>query len=147
MKATVGRIVMGLLAAGLVLALVVTFPFWKQPNLLPWLLFGFVLSYAAFLLAAALCHLVLRRFRSPDARHYFVVMLAVAFPLHLGVRIFTLRGYGDLYYARTQVIEHGHITGSGALLLVWESAELAALFAALFVLFWFIAVRPVRIHV
>lgn len=147
MKDRFARTVTGMVAAGFALALVVTFPAGKQANLLPWLLIDFAISYALFLLAALISHLVLRRFRSPDARCYFVIMLGVAFALHLAFRVWTLRGYGDLYYARTQVIEHGHMTRSGALLQVWESAESAALFAILFVLFWFVAVRPVRTHV
>src|SRR5580693_1933808 len=115
MKDGFARIVTGMLAAGFALALIVTFPAWKQANLLPWLSIDFALSYAAFLLAALISHMVLRRFRSPNATYYFVVMLVVAFALHFAFKLWTLRGYQDLYYARTQVIEHGHMTQSGAL--------------------------------
>jgi hypothetical protein len=100
-----------------------------------------------FLAASGLSHVVLRFFRLGAAWHYLVATFLVAFALDFGWRLWNLKDYRELFYVRTQVIEHGALTSAGLNLQLWETAELAALLAGILAIFWVIAIRPARVHV
>ena len=130
--------------AALTLATVTLFPFRASPSLFPWAMINLAFSYAMFLVAATISHLVLRRLRLSSGWHYFTVMFCVAFVMHFGLSLLSLRGYAELYDSRTQIVLNNEITRPGLVLELTKACKAAGLLALLFFLFWWIAIRPRR---
>jgi len=135
------RIATGILVAPLALAVVWTMPYVEHSAFAKWAVINTVLAYGTFSVTAAVSHVVLKVLRLERAWHYCSVMFCVAFLGYVAFAFYGLRGYSELYYAQTKVIENGSLTMSGFVLQLTQAAQGAALLSAAFLLFWFIAVH------
>jgi hypothetical protein len=140
MSARFLRIAIGMLIAPLTLAAAWSYPYLNHSAFAKWLVINTIMAYLAFTLLAAISHVILRFLRLAAAWQYCLVMFVVAFIVYISIAFVALSGYSDLYYSQTQVVKDGSVTPAGALLQVTESIQGAALLAAVFLVFWFIAV-------
>jgi hypothetical protein len=135
------RTAVGMFFSPLLLAVIWSIPYLEHSAFTKWLVINTIFAYLTFTVAAGISHLIIKALRLASAWQYCLVMFCVALVVSLGFSFYGLQGYNELYHSQTQVIKDGSITSAGLILEITNATQTAALFAAAFLLFWFISIR------
>lgn len=140
MKTESYRIIAGMVVCPWILVVAWSLPYLHHSAFSKWIVINTFAAFFVFFLTAAISHFVLRAFSLVKWWHYLVVMFCVCLLLHYGFSTVSASGYTELYHSQTQVVENGKITKAGHILNVRNAVSGSLLSAAVFFMFWVIAI-------
>jgi hypothetical protein len=140
------RVIGGVVASPLAIALIWSLPAIGSSAYVPMLLFSAAIAFLLFIVCAGISHLILRWKAWTRLRQYVGVMFAVATATlalaQIAAMLWIFGEGGSEFHAGTQVIKNGRFTIGGLLLTLVEAMLGAIFLSASFALFWVVAVRP-----
>lgn len=123
-----------------ILVVVWSVPYLNHSAFSKWVVINTFVAFTVFLVTASISLLIIKVFSLFRWWHYSGVMFCVCLLLYYGFSTFGVVGYSELYHSQTKVVEGGHITTAGHILNFRTAVSGALLSAAVFLVYWFIAV-------